>query len=124
MFLPQQNRFKVFNNVHRFPFFNSNIYKHICLKTPPPPNKKCICLRFSIFSVCLRLTQRCLGLLSEYPLRALLLLKALAKARRALANGLEACVHLTLLLNPPISIKTIILTTFHSFVKYCSKLHR
>ena len=52
------------------------------------------------------------------------LLKALAKARRALANGLEACVRLTLLLNPPISIMTIILTTFHSFVKYCSKLYK
>ena len=43
----------------------------------------------------------------EYPLRALLLLKALAKAQRALANGLEACVRWTQFLNAETSINTI-----------------
>ena len=53
------------------------------------------------------------GVLPEYPVRALLLLKALAKARRALANGLEACVHWMLFINATISIQTIILKILH-----------
>ena len=61
--------------------------------------------------------------LMEYPMRALLLLKALAKARRALANGLEACVQWTWSLNAPSTLKITSITTFHSFVKFCTKLH-
>ena len=52
------------------------------------------------------------------------LLKALAKARRALANGLEACVRWMLFINATISIQTIILKILHYFVKFCITLHK
>ena len=49
--------------------------------------------------------------------------KPLAKALRALANALEACVRCTQFLNAATSIETITFTTFHSFVKFWIKLH-
>ena len=64
------------------------------------------------------------GVLPEYPVRALLLLKALAKAQRALVNGLEACVRWMLFINAKISIETIILKIIHHCVKFCIKLHK
>ena len=63
------------------------------------------------------------GVLPEYPVRALLLLKALAKARRALANGLEACMRWTQFLNTQHKLRQPSLQ-LSSFGEGCVKLYQ